>query len=56
MAEKVAVLVNRAALDWQNLTPQRGQRGFQARGTVNDDEFGPFQAAPVEVVEELAPG
>jgi len=64
MGQEVAVLVNRAALDRQILAPQRHERGFQARGAVardarlwrDDHELRSFQAALVEVIQELAPG
>jgi hypothetical protein len=48
--------VNRAALDGQALAPERHQRGFEARGAIDDYELGPLQAARIEVCEELAPG
>lgn len=55
MGQKVTVLVNRAALDRQLLSPQPHERSLQPRGAINDHEFGPFQAAGVKIVEELAP-
>ena len=43
MAQKIAVLVNGAALDRQCLAPERDERGLQPRGTVDDDELGSFR-------------
>jgi hypothetical protein len=40
----------------QVLAPQVNECGLQPRGAVYDHEFGPFQAAGIEIVEELAPG
>jgi len=56
MAEKVAMLVDRAALDGQVLAPERHERGFQPWGTVDNHELRPLQAARIEIGEELAPG
>ena len=53
--QQVAVLVNRAALDRQILTPKLGQRGFQSRRPVDDHELGPRQAAGIEIAEEAGP-
>jgi len=55
VAQKIAVLVNRAALNRQVLTPQRDERSLQPRGTVDDYELGFLQAARIEVFEEPAP-
>jgi len=53
MGQEVAVLVNRAALDRQALAPERHQCSLQSRGAVDDHEFGPLQAAGVEIIKEL---
>lgn len=54
VCQKVAVLMNRAALDRQILAPQPHERSFQPRGTINDHGFGPFQPARIKIIEELS--
>ena len=51
MGQEVAVLVNRAALDRQLFAPQGNERGFQARGTIDDHELGSLSGRGVEIVE-----
>ena len=53
MGQEVAVLVNRAALNRQVLAPERHERGLQPWGAIDDHEFGPLQAAGIEVFEKL---
>ena len=55
MAEKVAMLVDRAALDGRVLAPERAESRFQPRGAVDDHEGGALQPVGVEVFEELPP-
>ena len=55
MAQKVAVFVNRAALDRQGLAPECDEGGFQPGCAINKDELRPFQTACVEIAEEHAP-
>jgi hypothetical protein len=43
--QQVTVLVERAALDRQVVAPERHERSFQPRGTIDEYEFGPLQAA-----------
>ncbi len=50
------MLVHRAALDRQFLAPERDKGSFETRGTVDDDELRPHQAAGVQVVEKPTPG
>ena len=55
MGQKVAMLVNGAALDGQVVTPERHERGLQAWGAIDDHELGLFQPALIQIIEELAP-
>ena len=55
MAQKIAVLVNRAALDRQLRAPECDEGCLKAGGAVDDDELRPCEPACIEVVDELAP-
>ena len=55
LAEEVAVLVNRAALDWQVIAPERDKGGLQSGCANDDNKFRLFQAARIEITEEHAP-
>ncbi len=54
MGQKIAMLVNRAALD-QSLRPQRGERFRKAWSAIGDDELRCPQATFDEIVEEGPP-
>ena len=54
MRQEVAVLMDRAPLHWQAV-PHDGNRALQARSTINDEELGPLQSAPDEIVENCPP-
>ena len=54
MREKVPVLVDRAALD-RHAVPHGGDRLVEPGGAIDDEELGPPQAAPDEIVEHGAP-
>src|SRR4029077_9130887 len=53
--EEIAMLVNRAALD-RHAVPDGGDGLVEPRCAVDDEEFGPSQAALDEIVEDGAPG
>ena len=36
--------------------PNGGDRALEPRATIDDEELGPLQAAPDEIVENRAPG
>src|ERR1700751_4798657 len=55
MGQKIAMLVNRAALD-QNIRPKRGERFLKAGSAIGDDELRRLQAAFDEIIEERPPG
>src|ERR1700745_1711679 len=55
MGKKIAMLVNRAALD-QNLRPQRGERLLEAGSAIGDNELRRPQAAFDEGIEDVQPG
>ena len=49
------MLVNRAALDWQVIAPERDKGGLQSGCANDDNKFRLFQAARIEITEEHAP-
>jgi len=53
--QQVPVLVHRAALD-RHAVPHGGDGLVEARRSVDDEELGPLQPAPDEIVEHTAPG
>src|ERR1700757_2511658 len=55
MGQKIAMLVNRAALD-KNIRPKRGERFLKAGSAIGDDELRRLQAAFDEIIEERPPG
>ena len=56
MAEQLAMLVDRTALDGQVLAPERDKCGLKTRGAVDDDERGLLQPTRIKIGEKLAPG
>ena len=55
MGQGVAVLVNRAALNWYLFTPEGDECGLKTRRTINDDQLGLLQATGIQILDELAP-
>ena len=55
MGEKVPVLMNRAALD-RHAAPDGGDGLVEPRRAVDNEELGPPQPAPDEIVEDGASG
>jgi len=56
LGQKVAELVNRAALDGQVFAPEGDEGGLKAGGPVHDHEFRLFQPAGIQIIDELTPG
>src|ERR1017187_930641 len=54
MREKISVLVNRAALH-RHAVPDSGDGLVEPRRAVDNEELGPPQPAPNEIVEDSAP-
>ena len=54
IGEQVAMFVHATALD-RRIRPKRRDRFIQSGAAVDDDEFGSWQAARDEVVEESPP-
>src|SRR6202142_2004275 len=55
VGEKIAMLVHGAPLH-RHAIPNGGDRALEPRAAIDDEEFGPPQAAPDEIVEDRAPG
>jgi pimeloyl-ACP methyl ester carboxylesterase len=55
VGEEITVLVHRAPLN-RHAIPNGGNRALEPGAAIGDDEFGPPQAAPDEVIEHGAPG
>src|ERR1022692_566168 len=54
MCQQVSVLVNRAALH-RHAVPDGGNRLVEARRAIDDEELGPSQSAPDEIIEDATP-
>src|ERR687891_279890 len=54
MGQKIALLVNRAALD-RHVVPQAGERRFEAFATIDDDEIRSGEPAAGQAIQHGAP-
>ena len=55
VGEEITMLVHRAPLH-RHAIPNGGDRALEPRAAIDDEEIGPLQAAPDEIVEDRAPG